>query len=54
MRSRTSQDLLAERRATIRELSGETDATVRGVLQYAIDEIDIELRRRRPQIIVLP
>ena len=54
MRERTDQDLLAERLSTLREMTGERDKTARAMLQFAIDEIDIELRRRRPQMTVAP
>lgn len=43
---RTTQSLLTERRAAIRELSRETDKTAREMLQFRVDQIDRELHER--------
>ncbi len=47
MKDRTIQDLLAERRANVREARQESDATARAMLWAHIDTIDVELKRRR-------
>lgn len=44
---RSTQDLLAERRANCLEQHRESDATARAMLQHHIDTIDRELARRR-------
>jgi hypothetical protein len=44
--TRTAQDILAERRATVFELARETDPTARAMLQFAIDQLDRELAER--------
>ncbi len=44
--TRTAQDLLAERRATVNELRREKDPTARAMLQFAIDDIDRQLHQR--------
>lgn len=40
---RTIQDLLAERRAMLRERDAATDATGRAVLQAQIDVLDLDI-----------
>jgi hypothetical protein len=43
MRKRSLQDLLAERRANVLEMSRERDAIARAMLQAHINEIDREI-----------
>lgn len=40
---RTIQDLLAERRALLRERDAETDATARAVLQAQVALLDVDI-----------
>lgn len=47
MENRTAQDLLMERRANVLEMMRETDEIAKEMLQFHIDEIDRELKRRR-------
>ena len=47
MTTRTTQSLLAERRANVLERLRETDPTARALLAYHIDTIDRELFARR-------
>ena len=47
METRTTQDLLAERRANVLESMRETDAMAQAMLLAHVDTIDAELARRR-------
>lgn len=47
MNERTSQDLLAERRANVQELRAERNPIARAMLEQHIAEIDRELERQR-------
>ena len=47
MKNRSTQDLLAERRANVNEQRRESDKTARAMLQVHIDTIDMELVTRR-------
>ena len=47
MNTRTTQDLLAERRFNVNEMRFESDATAREMLQEHIADIDRELADRR-------
>jgi hypothetical protein len=46
MKTRSLQDLLAERRANVQEMRRETDKTARAMLQFHIDQIDREIYSR--------
>lgn len=48
MNDRTLQDLLAERRANVKEWMHETDPMARAMLVAHVAEIDAELERRNP------
>jgi hypothetical protein len=41
--ARSAQDILAERRSVVEEQSREQDATIRALLQFQIDSLDVEL-----------
>ena len=45
---KTIQELLAERRATVKEQMHERDLITRAVLQYQIDELEREIVARLP------
>ena len=47
MSHRTTQDLLAERRANVLESMRETDAVAKAMLLAHVDTIDVELASRR-------
>jgi len=47
MEGRTTQDLLAERRANVLEAMRETDEMAKAMLNAHVAEIDVELGRRR-------
>lgn len=47
MEKRTTQDLLAERRANVIEAMGESDKTAKAMLNAHIAGIDSELKSRR-------